>query len=334
MNKKIIAIAIATAMAAPVAMADVKISGRVGGSLVSVSGDTLSPAVAADQLILDALKASGFNTGATAVAEATGDTSTSFVEQGMNRLVFDGTSGNGYARVAFNTSFAKASPTYRDQYVGYKAGFGKVQFGRMAGAMKNLEKDPYIATFLQLRGTLAAAGGKYGSNGFVDNLLQFSTKTNGIAFKVQYNPGAKTVAAKDEGHTALSVVGKAGGVSWWVGYNNAGGSEVTGDTNTKVGASMKFGSVKATLQLENNSYAGGTVEASRTLLMANMGLGNGLSVDAAFGMGGGDFDGASTVRIAVNKKLNKGTSLFAGYTSTDYDGPVISVLGAGMTVKF
>jgi hypothetical protein len=43
MNKKIIAIAIASAMAAPVAMADIMVSGRMAGELVSSESDGTNP---------------------------------------------------------------------------------------------------------------------------------------------------------------------------------------------------------------------------------------------------------------------------------------------------
>ena len=353
MNKKLIAVAVATIMAAPVAMADVKISGKFGVNFVNVNDDGAfgplpagAPAAAVqayDDLVAN-YKLIGLNL--TENAEEAGKAYRSFSEHGMNRVVVDGTSGKAFARFAFNNAGNNAAEGNRDQYVGYKAGFGTIQIGRMAGAIKNLEKDPYIATFLQARGSFGVAGGAYGSNGFVNNLVQYTTKASGMAVKVQLNPTSDTSTAGDEGHTAVSVVGKASGINWWFGYNNAGGSEATGSSSIKVGASMKFGKIKATAQMESQKYVDlplldgtGTVvptdlDATRILLMADMGLGNGLSVNAAVGLGSQDVEGTS-FRVAVNKELNKSASMFAGFRSDKpTDGDASNIFGAGMTVKF
>ena len=100
MNKKLIAIAIATAMAAPVAMADVKLSGRVSYQYTNVDTDT-----------------------------AAEDVRSLNDDNGHGRIQFDATSGNVFGRVARNTSALGFSA--REQYIGYKLDGGKsLQFGR------------------------------------------------------------------------------------------------------------------------------------------------------------------------------------------------------------
>ena len=117
MNKKIIAIAIAAAMAAPVAMADVKMSGRVNAQygIVSVDGATTDPMGRLD-------------------------------DSGQGRFQIDAKSGDAYARWAIDTRYGRDNNTAgnygrtnRDSYVGYKFGGVKVQYGRMGNAAKNLE---------------------------------------------------------------------------------------------------------------------------------------------------------------------------------------------------
>ena len=94
---------------------------------------------------------------------------------------------------------------------------------------------------------------------------------------------------------------------------------------------MKFGAVKVSLNLTNSDNSGTTNNS--TLVMADMGFGSGLSGNVSFATNKAN---DTWMRLAVNKKLNKGTSVYAGYTATDYDGATadFSVVGAGMTVKF
>ena len=349
MNKKIIAIAIAAAMAAPVAMADVKMSGRVNAQygIVSVDGAATDP-----QGRLD--------------------------DSGQGRFQIDATSGQAYARWAIDTRYGRdrndtnvtiaadgadadafndiASSgksdfgrTNRDSYVGYKFDGFSLQYGRMGGAGKNIEKDPYIATFLQIRNnqaTEAATSAKFGSSSFVDDVIQLSTKVGGAKVKVQLNidDTSGSTSSSNEGHVAASVVGKAGAVKYWASYNNgsadgaSGATPANDDSNIKVGAAMKFGKITGALNYTTADNDGVSNEV--IVIMANMGMGNGLSGNAAIALASGDAGAsadATTFRLAVTKKLAKGVSAYAGYVSTDYDtaGPAdVSILGAGMTVKF
>ena len=324
MNKNIIAIAIATAMAAPVAMADVKVSGRVGGHL------TINEKAAA----VDDAGTAGVNE-----SKASRD----FGDAGHSRLQFDGTSGDGFARIALDArnwmgGVAGAAP--REVLVGYKLGGGSsVSFGRMGGVAKNLEKDPYIATFLQTRnGTAEATTAKqYGSSSFVGNVMQFAMKTGGMSIKAQYDPTDNSASAND-GHIGVSLAGKAGAMNYWVSYNNGTANNGAAGTsanavNAKVGAAMKFGSVKVTLNVTDAQNGTGANKTTATTVWADMGLGGGLSVNVGYAANG---DKGTWLRAAVNKKLNKGTSVYAGLVTTTPAGSTTgkNVIGAGMVVKF
>jgi len=328
MNKKIIAIAIAAAMAAPVAMADVKMSGRVNAQygIVSVDGAVDDPMGRLD-------------------------------DSGMGRFQIDAKSGNAYARWAIDTRYGRDrnttsldtdQRTNRDSYVGYKFGGVKIQYGRMGNAAKNIEKDPYIATFLQIRGNSeAVTGGKFGSSSFVDDVFQLATKVGGAKLKIQANfdDTSGSTSSTNEGHIGVSIAGKAGPVRYWAGYNTGsadgagGATPANDDSNIKVGGEMKFGSVKVALNYtvaDNNGVGNDNI-----LLMAGFGLGKGMSVDAGYGMASADGGSAGDtvwMRLALNKKLDKGVNVYAGYTATDFDAASanadFSVLGAGMTVKF
>ena len=322
MNKKIIAIAIAAAMAAPVAMADVKMSGRVNAQygIVSVDGATTDPMGRLD-------------------------------DSGQGRFQIDAKSGDAYARWAIDTRYGRDnnaatnySRTNRDSYVGYKFGGVKVQYGRMGNAAKNLEKDPYIATFLQIRGNSeAVTGGKFGSSSFVDDVFQLATKVGGAKLKIQANfdDTSGSTSSTNEGHIGVSIAGKAGPVRYWAGYNTgsadgaAGATPANDDSNIKVGGEMKFGSVKVGLNYTtaDNNGAG----TDNILVTADMGLGKGLSLNAGYGMADGDVvaNESTWMRLAINKKLDKGVNVYAGYVATDLEvGNDSSTIGAGMTFKF
>ena len=356
MKKQLLAIAVATAMAAP-AMADIKVSGRVGMHYTDAD----------------------LNGGGSA---------TTFGDAGQTRLQFDGTAGKAYARIALDerlgranhdhgipaTTFTSGGPTTptstfytlagnktgktdlydktkRDQYVGYKFDWGSIQAGRMGGVLKNLEKDPLIATFLQVRGGAGVVGagannaginnwgslGRYGSSSFIDNVVQVAGKVGGAKVKVQYGATDTDPSSSTQGHIGISIDGKIGPARVWIGTNNSLADAIDPDSVDimKLGASMKFGKVKATLQLENVSdNADGDVD--NILLMLNMGLGNGWSGDFAYGQS--DMDGvpedATMWRLGLIKKLNKSASFYVGTKNDDYDTVDFSTTGVGMTVKF
>ena len=330
MNKKIIAIAVATAMSAPVMAADLKISGRVNAQFTSLSTDNTAPTADTDVLAQS--------------------------DNGHQRIQFDVKSGDAYGRFAYDAREAK-NLANRDMYIGYKFGAASVQFGRMGNTGKNIEKDPLIATFLEERTSVAAAmgeGSAYDSNGFVSQMAQFATKVNGVAIKVQLGlsdndkAAAGVKGATNQGHVGISATGKAGGVRWFISQNNGSADgDATGTTNDdsvmKLGASMKFGKVKASLTLK--SAEDNIESADAIVIRANMGFGNGLTGYAGYGINtfssgvAGDVDvDATWLRLAVAKKLNKNTSLYGGYTSTSWDAIAgesdSSEIGVGMTIKF
>lgn len=208
MNKKIIAAAIAAAMLAPVAQADVKITGRIGGDLASYS------------------------------------TGIMFGEFGQSRVQFDFTDGDLVARMALDMRVGRSGVgQHRDAYIGVKLGDGTLAFGRMAGAVKGLEGDKYAATFLEMRNG-GIEGGSYGSSSFINGLVGYKMKSGDMNFNVQYAPAINSDA---EGHIGLGVKGKAGDIGYWVGYNNGDTVSGSGTAVTKAGVSMKFGDITAKL---------------------------------------------------------------------------------------
>ena len=331
MNKKIIAIAIASAMAAPAAMAEMSISGNFGGDFVSSSK------------------------GAGSAADTTA-TTRQFEDNGASKIDFNATSGSAFGKFGFNMGPGAAgvdsngdtnfnSPVYRDYFLGYKfSGGSSFQFGTMAGAAKNLEKDNLIATFLQTRGTYAEArtSGAYGSSGFIKNIIQYKMKAGDANVTIQYDPTDNFVNSTNEGHAGISVAGKASGINYWVSYNNGIGGDkgltnttaTVSQSNMKAGGSMKFGSIKATLNYTSADDA--TNKWNAIAVTGDMGLGNGLSVQATLAQTSGDAakKGAFT-RVAVIKSIGPKARMYAGITNNKPKGGVSAdQVGLGMSVKF
>jgi len=336
MNKKIIAIAIATAMAAPVAMADMKITGAFGGDYVNTS------------------KGFGAKSDATSASRA-------FEDNGASQINFMATSGSAYGKFGFNmgpgasanvldntgTAIGKSynSPVYRDYFLGYNfSGGSSFQFGTMAGAVKNTEKDPLIATFLQTRNTYAEAvtSKEFGSSSFVNNLIQYKMKAGSANVTIQYDPTSNVSSSTHEGHVALAVTGKASGINYWVGYNNGQGGDKgttgTGATvsqsNMKAGGSMKFGAVKATLNYTSADDA--TNKWNSVAVTGDMDLGNGMSVLATIATTGGDTAKKGDFsRVAVIKSIGPKARLYAGFsTNKKKSATAEDQFGLGMSVKF
>lgn len=321
MNKKLIAAAVAAGLAAPMAAsADMKISGRVAQDLVFSSG------------VEDTRR---------------------LADWGHGRLQFDGSQEAGavtmYARIATDMRVKKSSGTseggqpagsavsYRDVYVGIRGGFGAIQAGRMAGALKNIEKDPYIATFLEARNTSGVAGGAYGSSSFVDDLLQYSNSFGGLDFVAQYNPTTDD-AGDDNEDMAVAVSGNFGAVRAWAGMNTAGNKD-SGEV-VKVGASTDVGNIKLTAQYEMRDEDAPAVPnaGDRIFLMGDMDFGGGLSANLAFGMLDTDAgNDTNWYRLAVAKSLTKGATVYAGVVNQEEaaaNGDDVTNFGVGATLRF
>ena len=319
MNKKLIAIAVASVMAAPAAMAEITVSGRMGGELVSSESSGLTP------------------------------TPTQMQDAGMARFYIDGKMGNAFAQMGYKSGFAGdlgAPADLREQYLGYDFGNFTLKAGRVQGVMYTLEGDVYKGTFLQV----TSAGGRASYNdGFVNQYVQFETKVGGDKLRVNYNPtsdqqfdsdgdGTPDTRFENGGAVGVSWKGKIGGVGVFAGYNNGDAPEAAGVSRSsmKIGASMKFGAAKITAMFSNKDTGVSTTDTDGLLLMADMGLGNGLSVNVGYGMTETGPSGETTqTRLAITKQISKGVKVFGGTISTDTEGGTDVIdTGVGMEIRF
>ena len=332
MNKKIIAIAIASALTAPAAMADVTVSGQIGAAYISASKGYLTPTA-------------GNSTNKGDLGQTLGsDAYRTMEDNGLSQLNFSGNSGNAVFKIGMDIRglMQKSYAVGRDFWLGYKFNAGTLSFGRMPAALAGLEGDKYNATFLELRRTAAVATTWNESTDtyYTSPIAQWAMKAGGADIKVQFDPADKTSTSGTEGYYAVSVKGQAGAIGYFAGVNNGQGKDTgtsTKEQNTKLGASMKFGAVKATLMAMNSDD--NTDKNSAITIMADMDMGSGTSAGVAFGTQTSGANNKDTfMRLALNKQLDKATRIFGGYVAKRNDDATANkdtnALGVGMAIKF
>jgi hypothetical protein len=292
MNKKVIAMAIAATMAAPMAAqaGDTKVSGRVAGAIVSM------------------------DTGAGGVI--------GMADYGQGRLVFDYTDESGFfARYGVDIRLGRTGlGEDRDQYVGMKLGGGKLMLGRVGGVTKNLEKDPFIATFLELRNG-AVKGGAYGSASFINQNIQYKAKMGGMNVGVEYILSDAATGA-DNGHYGVAISSE-GDMRWYVGMNNGNGSGAANQSYTKAGIKMAMGGMDVVVGYDTDGVD------DRIHAGVRMDMAGGM-LDVTFADKGATVADSYT-RIAFQKKASKMASWHAGYVINSGTG---DGFGVGVIVKF
>lgn len=295
MNKKVIAMAVAAALAAPLAAqaSDLKISGRVAADLINTSAGT------------------------------------AFNDFGQGRLQFDASDESGwYARYGQDIRLGRNPVTLaedREQMVGVKVGGGSLAFGRMGGVVKNIEKDAFIATFLELRNA-AVAGGQYGSASFENNLIQYKMKAGAMNVGLEY---ILPDAATDQGHYGLALTGKAGSMSYYLGMNNGNAAAATTGGVTKAGVKLPLGGMNLAVGYDAVDDAAST---SKIHLGVDMKMGGGL-LDVTFADKGADGTN-SFYRVAYMSKVSDSVSWHAGLTQNGSGAANDQTVGAGVIVKF
>ena len=311
MNKKVIAMAVTAALAAPLAAqaSDLKISGRVASDLTSSKGGT------------------------------------EFIDLGQSRLQFDVSDESGWfaryaqdirlgrlqGEIANTVALTPKFGTDRDFFVGTKVGNGSLAFGRITNVGANMEKDAFIGTFLELRNA-AVAGGAYGSASFMNNDIQYKMKAGAMSIGVDY---ILPDSASDQGHYGLALSGKAGNMGYYVGLNN-GNAGTSGATKgvTKAGIRMPLGGMDLAVGYDAVDDSSDTT--NKVHLGVGMKMGGGL-LDVTFADKGADGTN-SFYRVGYMKKASDSVSWHVGASqngsATSLSAANDMVVGAGVIVKF
>jgi len=302
MNKKILSLAVAAAVAAPMAaQADVSVNGAFNMAMYNTN----------ESLAGSGGKAGGGLTGG---------------DHGTNKLEVNVKDGDMFGKFAWDmkpTSNALDSP--RENYAGIKVGGVNVMIGRQANDYNaGVKIDSMHATFLESRGRSGGVG-KVAS--FVSALLGVSGAAGDVKWGVQYGPAhPDTYGLKAP--TMANVNFKAGPASVGVGYDQ----DTKGNTSTGLSAKMKFGDIAVAASFENvdaGHTSTGTAGTAETVIFADvsMPLGGGT---VGLGLGSNTTTSKTFSRVSYSTKV-AGATVYGGVSN---DGASNQRTGLGLMIKF
>jgi len=255
MNKKLIALAVGTAMGiAPMAASAAKVTvyGHAQVEIHNTDITVTNNAVPANSLSGDVNALSDNARGRFGIkaSEKLGNGMTAIAKFEFR---LDTTTNN---RGGGNTS------TPRESFVGLKGNFGTVQLGNLKSAYKytgGVKYDAFVATVLEARNQGGMSGGdlgnkSFGHNSFMANSIGYITpKMNGFQGWLTYSPDETFNSKGDDGDMTLSVKYNNGPMELFVKYvnndDNVTGSSTGGD-GVAFGGAYKFGNHKVMGQYE------------------------------------------------------------------------------------
>ncbi len=351
MNKKLIAMAVAAGLAAPMAAnAGVTVYGHLQVEVASVTND-------------------GFNennTGGSRTGIAVDESGIKMTDNKRGRLGFkisEDLGGNlkGIAKFEWqiDTPNGNIADGAREGWVGLKGGWGEFKAGRIKTPYKytgGVKYDPFVTTYMEARKSGGMKGGAYGQNSFWSNSISYKNKWGGFSLWVDYglDDGNGTTNAGNSGDISAAI--KYGTKAWEVfaAYNafDSNNNDGNNDTVTKVGGQFKFGGAHTiSAQYEIDNPDGNDNDA--TIMFVGYQFKMGKNIFAAqFGQTSGDdgynnasngagIDDVTYYALGLIHKFSKKTRAFVGYRVSDGDGDGatdadqdLSVFSAGLRVDF
>lgn len=352
MHKQIISVAVAAALAAPLAVqADVKLSGAIQGEIGSVEAGS---AVAGLLGVSDKVKSDGSTDRFTVSSDNTGALG---LGGGPNRITFDidedlGGGLKAYAALDWGfdtTQDANGSNmTSREKYVGFKSSTGAYfRMGRIQGAYKTATKiDPFYSTGAQMR----CGGGEscldaFTHSGFIDNVFEVGFNNSGFKVALQgvfdeaTNMDGSYLADVEYGNDMFTVfgayankasVGSDDTANWKVGgkFNFAGASLGLQYEDTEMGSGYmgspegQFISLSASYAIKNvilGAWVGSFVENSDENNDTPDDLGDVSDEISNIGDTLSDFGDSMSYSLGAIYAFGKRTIVYAAYHSTDSD---------------
>ncbi|UCE89769.1 MAG: porin [Pseudomonadota bacterium] len=355
MNKKLIAIAVGAAMAAPMAAsAAPTLYGQLQVELAQVSNDGYGDGNLA--------KALGGNRDYLGVP--TGESGIIQDDNKRGRLGVKGTEDLGGGLKAIykfewqvETTQAQVNDGRRESYVGLKGNWGQVEFGQLKSAYKyygGVKYDAFVATTLEARSNGGMSGrdsdfnrsaGRFGQHGFLERTLAYQGKFGGVSIRATYSLDERN--ARDGGSGDYTIGIKYGRKSWEVGVAAAHddkvgnvGFEASGAPPTdsydafKVFGMWKAGGHKIVGQLESTklgqeaAVGAGTPDLKGTyaflgytftMAKHNFTLQGGLAAFDAGTVAGVKQEADTTyVALGYTYKFSKKTRAFVGYRTTSF----------------
>lgn len=333
MNKKLIALAIAAAFAAPAAMADtgnVKISGKIDMSVDSLNGENAAKTDNTRETNLSNnssyIRFSGdedLGNGLKAVWQVS-----NFVDMGSG-------AGNGWAS--------------DDSFVGMSGNFGAVKLGKMATPMKVISRKIDLfgnhigdSRNLVSKDSSATGSGAWGWDLRTNNTIAYQTPDfSGFGATVAYVTNKDTGAATDKTLSAWSANGIYNNGPVFVGlayekHNlSDAGTGLQDEHAWRLGAGYSFGEAKVVALYQKADDLGGTSGADRKVWGLGGAYKMGMNTLKAQYYKAGDFHdqsntGADMWALGVDHAMSKRTTLYAAYARTSNDsGANYSAFGAG-----
>ena len=332
MKKTIIALATASALAAPMA---VQAKATIYGAL---------------QVEIASVDNSGYgenNTKNSRTGTASSNTALKVADNKRGRIGLKiaedlGGGMKGIAKFEWqvDTPYGNLTDGEREGWVGLKGGFGEVKAGRVKTAYKytgGVKYDPFVTTYMEARKSGGMKGGAFGSNSFWDTSLSYKKKFGAVSFWA--------VLGMDEGDGTTGDPGNSGDLSWSLKYS-AKSFEVfvaantddsaTGPTAndvTKVGGQYKMGAHKISLQYETMDDSSNT---DIMFLGYQMKMGKNVFVAQ---IGQTDADGTSAdvdyLAVGMIHNFSKKTRAYLGYRDSDGAGTNdLSAVSLGLRVSF
>ena len=244
----------------------------------------------------------------------------------------------GLYKIEQEIKFDEASGTFatRNTYLGLKSSFGRVIFGHHDTPFKIVAgKWDMFGDTIGDRRSIMGAGATTGNkvNNRAKNMLMYSNKVGDLKFDIMYSPDGKDSAsgAIDNNNLDMFSAGayyKSGPLYVALGYVNWGDNSIGGATDVKgwrAAVKYKFGNIKLGFLYENidTNTVGSSLNRSAWGLNGAVKIGGGKTVKVQY-MKADDYDGTSSsgadvITLGLFGKLNKKTTWYAAYTRTDND---------------
>lgn len=363
MKKNILAIAIASAVAAPVAMAN---------------GPTVYGQMQVEIANVDNGGYGDNNSGQMRQGVSTDESALKMADNKRGRLGVKGSEdlGNGLQAIyqfewQIDTPNGNIADGTRIGMVGLKGGFGTFEAGRLKVPYKytgGVKYDPFVSTYLEARKSGGMSKGAFGHNSFWDNSVAYHNnfgKVNvWVAYGVDGGNGGDTSTTNTDEDT-----GNSGDLSASVTYadknfevfvstamdvdtsGEGSGSSVPGAsdfspeadnglkyTANKVGGQYKMGNHTLSAQYEMITNEDNGVNDGSTIAFLGYQMKMGAtSLVAQLGQTDDDLDTRDTSYMAVGAihKLSKKTRVFAGYRNSDRDNDTdYTAITAGLRIDF
>ena len=327
MNKKIIALAVAAAFAAPMAaQAGPSIGGHLQAEIVDYDRDGSNNDI---QELEDNKRGRLWVTG--------------------SENLGNGMKANYRFEWQVETTSGSVNDGSRETRVGLSGGWGEFQAGRLKTPYKytaGVDYDPYTATVLESRGanggTMTDLNGMtkaYGQHSFLSNSIAYKTKFGKTKFWALYQFAESAAPTSNDDNISLGLsIPVAKGMGIDVAYITEEKSAANlGGTRAKVGFKMKTGAHKVFVRYETQSSDLAGADASSAFLGYHMKMGkNVLSVQ--YGTISNDVANSDSEysMLALAHNFSKKTKGWVGYRSTDADDNTtdVDVISAGLRIKF